>query len=243
MQDPDKVRRIVQQMMRRVCHTNVSVKCRVGVVKNSDELIKLTDEEIYRNLCQFIHQVRDGGVNKVIIHARVGLLRGLSTAQNRTIPILKYDIVQRIKYEFPDMNIILNGGIDNFEDSLNYIGRSNQIKDCQEEEKIDRNDIYDWNKNPMEGVMIGREAYGNIWLFKDADTIFYKEKFNPLQNKSRLEILQNYLEYAENAQEIGMNQSRVPNLTKPLHNFFVGCDSNKLYKRKLDELLKKHVKR
>lgn len=246
MKDPDNVRKIVQQMMRKVTHTKVSVKCRIGVVDNYIDLIKLTDEDIYRNLCHFIHQVRDGGVNKIIIHARIGLLKGLSTAQNRTIPVLKYDIVQKIKYEFPEMEIILNGGIDNFEDSLIYIGQSNEIRNYEEDIESNIDNIYNWKNNPVDGVMIGREAYRNIWLFKDADSIFYKEKRDPLQNKSRLEVLHNYLDYSENFHEIlqvGKFTSRVPNLTKPLHNFFTGCKSNKLYKRKLDELLKKHIKK
>jgi hypothetical protein len=92
--------------------------------------------------------------------------------------------------------------------------------------------------SPVHGVMVGREAYNNPWAWADADRYYYGKR-NP--GYTRSEALNSYLSYAEGVLSGDAPRSSIPYLCKPLHNFFTGCPGNKLYKRKLDNLLKVHV--
>lgn len=89
----------------------------------------------------------------------------------------------------------------------------------------------------VHGVMIGREAYNNPWRWADIDRYYYK-KTNP--GYSRRDVLERYLDYAELCQLEDRYRSTIAYLCKPLHNFFHGCLTNRLYKQKLDLLLKAH---
>lgn len=103
----------------------VTVKCRIGVDEQDPEEV----------LPQFLATVRSAGVSRVIIHARKAWLKGLSPKQNREIPPLDYDLVLRMKSEFPDLVIMINGGVTTLDDALTLLGRG------------------------VDGVMIGRAAY------------------------------------------------------------------------------------
>ena len=96
----------------------------------------------------------------MVIHARLCILRGLSPAQNRSIPPLDYDMVHRAAYEFPDMKFTLNGGIKTFEDADAHLGRL-------------ETENFGEKRTPVHSVMIGREAYNNPWLLATADSHFY----------------------------------------------------------------------
>lgn len=74
----------------------------------------------------------------------------------RTIPPLRYDIVHRIVKEFPDMNIVLNGGITDFDQAEEHLNTNYESPD---------GDLLP----PVHGIMIGRAAYNNPWMFQDAD--------------------------------------------------------------------------
>ena len=137
----------------------VSIKCRLGI----------DDNESYEFLYNFISIVKESGINIFIIHARNGILSGLSPRLNRMIPPLKYDYVYKLKKDFPELEIIINGGIKTLEESHNHL------------EKVD-------------GVMIGRAAYENPFMLKNIETEFYNE--SSLVD-SKKEILNIYLEYVE----------------------------------------------
>ena len=104
------------------------------------------------------------------------VLRGLSPAQNRSIPPLKYDVVHRLVKEWPDVKFVLNGGIHTFDEVESHLGWG----DGNTEEY------------PVAGCMIGREAYRNPWLFADADRRFFNKR-NP--NITRREALEGYLDH------------------------------------------------
>ena len=123
MLEPDLVAECLAAMKNSV-NIPVSIKCRLGV----------DNHEEYEFLYNFVSIVKQSGVKVFIIHARNGILKGLSPRQNRNIPPLKYDYVYRLKKDFPDLEIIINGGIKNLDDSQMHL------------EKVD-------------GVMIGRAAY------------------------------------------------------------------------------------
>lgn len=259
MLEPDLVKRIVYEMKRVVARTDITVKCRLGV----------TNRESWEELVEFIHAVKEGGVNHVIVHARTCVLKGLSPAQNRTIPPLRHDDVHKLVQEFPEMKFTINGGIKSFSEARDHLG---WVTVTPETKINDFSVLYCANANkrtklntpasavrgfPVHGVMIGREAYRNPFLFATADTEFFNERSRtysiPEENRSssdlssmkntRREVLQAYIDYAVKCQDAKTYGSQLCNIMKPLHNFFCGCpdNGNQLYKRKLDDLLKKHT--
>ena len=149
----------------------VSIKCRLGV----------DDHEEYEFLYNFVSIVKESGVKVFIIHARNGILKGLSPRQNRNIPPLKYDYVYRLKKDFPDLEIIINGGIKNLDDSQMHLAK-------------------------VDGVMIGRAAYDNPFMLKDIEPRFYNVDSSA---SSKKEVLNQYLEYVERQIQNGHNLSRM----------------------------------
>ena len=116
----------------------VTVKMRIGTLRSShrdlDAAVQRFDEQDYDRLCDFVGAVRDAGAECVIVHARKAVLGNWSPADNREIPPLRYDVVQRLKEDFPALPMILNGG-------LRLAARSLEA--------------LEW----VDGVMLGREAY------------------------------------------------------------------------------------
>lgn len=151
--------------MKRVSDVPVTVKCRIGV----------DDQDAESDLHNFIELVAAGGCELFIVHARKAILEGLSPKENREIPPLIYDRVFRLKELFPDLEIIINGGITTLDQTREML------------EKVD-------------GVMMGREAYQNPFILHDID----HELFNlPKTTKSRLEFLQDYFPYMKEQLEDG----------------------------------------
>jgi len=99
--------------------------------------------EDYAFVRDFVGTVAQAGSKTFIVHARNAVLKGLSPKENREIPPLKYDYVYRLKRDFPSLELVINGGIT----SLPQI---------------------DFHLKSVDGVMIGRAAYGNPWLLADA---------------------------------------------------------------------------
>jgi tRNA-dihydrouridine synthase A len=116
----------------------VTIKHRIGIDYNYD----------YDYLANFVDKIAKAGCKKFIIHARNAVLKGLSPKENREIPPLKYDYVYRIKQDFPELEIMINGG----------------IKTVAE---IDEHLVN------IDSVMIGREAYYNPYLFAEFDAKYY----------------------------------------------------------------------
>ena len=166
MLEPDHVANCLSEMQNAV-KIPVSIKCRLGIDNN----------ESYEFLYNFVSKVKESGINIFIIHARNGILKGLSPRQNRNIPPLKYDYVYKLKEDFPELEIIINGGIKNLEESENHLKKVN-------------------------GVMIGRCAYDNPFMLKDVEERFFNEI--PLI-ESKKEILNKYLDYVEDKIREGHN--------------------------------------
>jgi tRNA-dihydrouridine synthase A len=137
----------------------VTVKCRIGV----------DEHDSYEELVHFIKTISAAGCNVFIIHARKAWLSGLSPKENREIPPLCYERVHQIKREFPQLTIIINGG----------------IKTIAE---------IDAQLPHVDGVMIGREAYSNPYFLSDIE----KKYFSPNEeNQSRFEIIDKFIPYLE----------------------------------------------
>lgn len=164
MKTPDLVADCMEAMIEAV-DIPVTIKSRIGLDQNED----------YDPLHQLISKVADAGCNTVIIHARNAWLNGLSPKENRDIPPLRYDVVYRLKNDFPDLEVVLNGGLKTIEQCQGVL------------EKVD-------------GVMIGREAYSNPYSLSLVDQFLYKD---PHSIASRLEILEKYIPYIAHELEKG----------------------------------------
>ena len=170
MLEPEHVAECLNAMQTNV-KVPVTIKCRLGVDHHED----------YEFLYNFVNIVQDAGIKHFIIHARNGILKGLSPRQNRHIPPLKYDYVYQLKKDFSNLNITINGGI-------------KTIDECKDHLKY------------VDGVMIGRAAYENPFLIKDIDTELYGIESNVNSKKS---ILNQYLDYVEDKLKEGHDLSRM----------------------------------
>lgn len=137
MTEPQLVADCVDAMTQAV-QIPVTVKCRIGI----------DDSEEYSFLDAFIRTVADAGCDTFIIHARKAWLKGLSPKENREIPPLRYDIAAEIKKNYPQLTIILNGGLTTLP----------QIEE---------------NLKSFDGFMIGREAYHNPYFLTDMEALYY----------------------------------------------------------------------
>ena len=156
MNKPNLVAKCVKAIKNKV-NIPVSVKCRIGV----DDM----DEE--KDLNTFIKKVSDSGCKIFIVHARKAWLKGLSPRKNRNIPPLNYKRVYKLKDEFPHLEIIINGGLENIEDSKNHLTK-------------------------VDGVMMGRKAYENPFQLTKVDHLFYGM---PFLSKTRKEVLLRMIPY------------------------------------------------
>ncbi|WP_459205255.1 tRNA dihydrouridine(20/20a) synthase DusA [Pseudomonas sp. MLB6B] len=120
--------------MRDAVSTPITVKHRIGI----------NGRDSYAELCDFVGQVRDAGCRSFTVHARIAILEGLSPKENREVPPLRYDVAAQLKADFPDLEIVLNGGI-------------KTLEECQA------------HLQTFDGVMLGREAYHNPYLLAEVD--------------------------------------------------------------------------
>ncbi len=137
MAEPQLVAECVAAMQEAVS-IPVTVKSRIGI----------DQQDSYQELLGFISTVADAGCKTFIIHARKAWLSGLSPKQNREIPPLRYDVVFDIKKDFPELEIILNGGVTTLASSIDLL-------------------------NHVDGVMMGREAYHNPYVLAGVDAQLY----------------------------------------------------------------------
>lgn len=158
MNEPSLVADSVKAM-RDACEIDVTVKHRIGLDKGED----------YAFVRDFIGTVSEAGCETFIVHARNAWLKGLSPKENRDIPPLRYDVVHQLKRDFPNLNILINGGI------VDY-------------------DTVEAQLQHVDGVMVGRQAYYEpYWLAQIDARVFGDE--SPIQ--TRHEILEQLLTYAQ----------------------------------------------
>lgn len=158
MAEPGTVAECVRAMVDAVA-IPVTVKTRIGV----------DQRDSYEALADFIGTVAGAGCSTFVVHARKAWLSGLSPAENRTVPPLRYDVVYRLKRDFPNLQMVLNGGVTSLDAAREHLGR-------------------------VDGVMIGRAAYENAYLLAEADRIIFGE---PGPTPSRGEVLRAYVDYVE----------------------------------------------
>jgi tRNA-dihydrouridine synthase A len=164
MAQPELVADCVAEM-RQAVQIPVTVKSRIGI----------DDMDSYQELTNFIAQVAAAGCETFIVHARKAWLSGLSPKQNRDIPPLRYDVVQQLKQDFPQLAIVINGGILTLEAAQELL-------------------------QELDGVMLGREIYHNPYLLAQVDAQIFNAA-GPL--KSRHEIVLALQPYIEQQLQVG----------------------------------------
>lgn len=156
MAEPELVADCIAHMQKAV-KIPVTVKHRIGI----------DDMEDYAGLEKFVSTIAATGCTTFIVHARKAWLKGLSPKENREVPPLQYDKVYQLKQDFPQLEIIINGGVTTLEQSQNLL------------EHVD-------------GVMVGREAYSNPFLLAQVDQQIYGDD-RPVV--SRAEVMDSFMDY------------------------------------------------
>ena len=169
MQEPELVKDCIEAMQE-ATSTPITIKCRIGVNERDD----------IDFLNNFVNQIVNPKLKTIIVHARVAILKGLTPRQNRQIPPLKYQNVYQLKKEFPDLEIVINGGIKDVNDSIQHL------------EQVD-------------GVMLGRSPYDNPMIVSNVDSTIFDEVDIGDDRKS---ILKKYIQYCLIQADLGHPLSR-----------------------------------
>lgn len=137
----------------------ITVKHRIGI----DKL------ESYEFVRDFVGIVAAAGCSTFIVHARNAWLKGLSPKENREVPPLRYALVHQLKNDFPDLTIVINGGIV-----------------CTEQ-------VYEQLQH-VDGVMVGREAYHNPWWLSQWDSAFFGASVTEMSREGVEDRMVDYME-------------------------------------------------
>ncbi|WP_299894306.1 tRNA dihydrouridine(20/20a) synthase DusA [uncultured Ruegeria sp.] len=194
MKDPARVADCVTAM-REAVNVDVTVKCRIGV----------DDQEPEEVLPAFLEHISAAGCQRVTIHARKAWLQGLSPKENRDIPPLNYDLVHRMKDEFSDLHISINGGINTLDEAATHLEAG------------------------LDGVMIGRAAYhqpGDV--LSDAD----RRIFGTGATRDPFAIVQHMVPYVERHLA---NGGRLHQIARHMLGLFAGRPGARAWRRALSE--------
>ena len=168
----------------------VTIKTRIGYDNVED----------YENLYRFISILKLTGIKTFIIHARKAMLGKFTPKQNLNIPPLKYDYVYKLKEDFPDEEIIINGGITSIEEINNHLKKT-------------------------DGVMIGRAAYHSPYLLAEIEKEIFKNKTIP----SRQEVIENLIPYVKDELKKGTRLNQIMRHTLGLFHGQTGASYWKRY--------------
>jgi tRNA-dihydrouridine synthase A len=145
--------------MQKAVSIPVTVKHRIGI----------DDRDSYEDLAHFVRIVAGAGCQRFTVHARKAWLRGLSPKENRTVPPLRYEDVYRLKQDFPDLFIEINGGIVTLDQVRSHL-------------------------HQVDAVMIGRAAYENPYLLATVDRDFYGDPVTPPTRREAIEKMIPYID-------------------------------------------------
>ena len=168
----------------------VTVKTRIGY----------DDVEDYENLYNFINLLKSTGIKTFIVHARKAMLGKFTPKQNLNIPPLKYEMVYKLKEDFKDLEIIINGGITSVDQIKNHL-------------------------NKTDGVMIGRSVYHSPYLLADIEN----EIFNNQEIPSRQEVIEKLVPYVKEEIKKGTRMNQIMRHTLGLFHGQTGSSFWKRY--------------
>jgi len=187
MADPQTVADCVAAM-RRACALPVTVKHRIG----------FDDRDSYDDMRRFVETVAAKGCRRFTIHARKAWLDGLSPAQNRDVPPLRYDDVYKLQREFPELDIEINGGIDDLDEAARHL-------------------------EDVSAVMIGRAAWERPWLFARADVDIFDD--DTAESPTRHQVAASMIDYADWWCERGGNLQHVTDAMINLFSHAAGASA------------------
>ncbi len=199
MSKPSLVADCVKSMQKEV-DIPISVKHRTGIKSKV-----LGDHTGYDKLKRFMETVAEGGCKSFSVHARVAILEGLSPKENRDIPPLEYDTVYQLKQDYPELEIILNGGV-------------KTLKEVQQ------------HLSYVDGVMIGRQAYHNPFLLSEADQTIFGDRNIPQQ--TREDIARAMVSYIEKQSKLGVYLHQI---TRHILGLYSGQPGARKFRRLLSE--------
>ena len=189
MKEPNLVADCLSEMQAKT-NLPVTVKTRIGYDNVED----------YQNLYEFINLLKSTGVKTFIIHARKAMLGKFTPKQNLNIPPLKYDIVYKLKKDFKDLEIILNGGITS----------TDQVKKHLTE---------------VDGTMIGRSVYHSPYILAEIE----KEIFKNNQILTRQEVIEKFIPYVKQEMRKGVRMNQIMRHTLGLFHGQTGSSFWKRY--------------
>ena len=189
MKEPNLVADCLSKMQS-VTKLPVTIKTRIGY----------DDVEDYENFYNFISILKSTGVKTFIIHARKVILGKFTPKQNLNVPPLKYDYVYKLKKDFPNEEIVINGGITSVEEINSHLKKA-------------------------DGVMIGRAAYHTPYLLADIEKKIFKNENVP----SRQEVIENLIPYIKNELEKGTRLNQIMKHTLGLFHGQAGASYWKRY--------------
>ncbi|MFN7673478.1 MAG: tRNA dihydrouridine(20/20a) synthase DusA [Betaproteobacteria bacterium] len=172
----------------------ITVKHRIG--------IDAVDQ--YGFVRDFVGTIADAGCNVFIAHARNAILKGLSPKENREIPPLKYEFVYQLKRDFPDLTIVLNGGVNTTAEVHAHL------------EHID-------------GVMVGREAYHNPYWLSTWDHAFFAENLSFCEREDIEAAMEEYI----SAQLTKDANFHMHNVRRHMVGLYKGLPGARAWRRKI----------
>lgn len=194
MRQPDLVADCIKAMQD-ASDAEVTVKCRIGVDGQTPEKV----------LPAFIDKLHAAGLRRIIIHARKAWLEGLSPKENRDIPPLDYDLVKRMKAEFSDMHISINGGITSLDQAEDLLAAG------------------------LDGVMIGRAAYHDpAEILLSADRRIYGSD-HAITRRQAVKLMEPYID-----RHIA-DGGKLHQITKHMLGLFSGLAGARYWRRYLSE--------
>lgn len=158
----------------------------------------------YEQMAAFVETVAAAGCDRFTVHARIAWLQGLSPKENRNVPPLRYGDVYRLKRDYPHLQIEINGGIRTLDETAEHLQH-------------------------VDGVMIGRGAVDDPYLFAGVDQRFFDSR---AAMPSRRQVLEGLLPYMERICRRGVPVAR---LTRHLLNLFAGRPGARAFRRHLSE--------
>jgi tRNA-dihydrouridine synthase A len=197
MSEPELVRDCVKSMKDAV-QIDVTVKHRIGI----------DYEDSYDFVRDFVGTVAQAGCTTFIVHARNAILKGLSPKENREIPPLKYEYAYQLKKDFPQFEILINGGIKTLEE-------------------IDTHLLH------VDGVMLGREAYHNPYLMAAFDQRYYGAENAPRTRQQVLEAMLPYIE--EQLAKEGGRGLKINSITRHMLGIAQGLKGARQYRQVLSD--------
>ena len=181
--------------MRDAVSIDVTVKHRIGIDAHDS----------YEFVRDFVGAIADAGCKTFIVHARSAILKGLSPKENREIPPLRYESAYRLKHDFPQLEIIVNGGI-------------------KTEAEIDL------HLQHVDGVMLGREAYHNPYLMASFDARYFGD---PTAARSREAVLAAMLPYIR--AQLTRDGLRLNSITRHMLGLVAGLPGARSFRQLLSD--------